>query len=837
MEKQTEEKEESVTAGSVDWNQLVSDFRNKQDDVSFEALYRSSYSKLYGYLYTLGHNKELAEDAIQNGFLTCYTKIDQLADGARFIPWMKQICYHEYLAMAKKQGRTVSLLAESADGEEYDLSDIPDDGSIGVPESGIEQEELQELLQQALNSLPELQRISLICFYYDKKAIHSIADELGVPENTVKTYLSRGRRNMNRQVRNHATAYGLKLVPVAIVPVIAELLKTEVHACELSVTSGMVNASLASVLAVGAAKGASGAAVSGAAGSAVSSASSGAVSSGTAGSAGAGAFGTAAGTASAAGTGASASGVAGTAAASATKAVSIKIVAGLAAAALAGGGAVAVVHSQRAAKEEPAAVSTVQEAESAETASTEVAAAEEDEEINDAVIQAYINYLENREYGEWDNYKYTFAHIDEDATPELIEINWASNGTFDVLAVKDNEVVTVSYLPSESEAAAMEEFGHEDSYHPFYMMDADERYYPRKNRILSAGAGGGIIDPGVNVNVWSFEIFQNDGDGFYQDVNAEINFDNRSTGSVMIDGQSVPTDMAYTFSINGRSATQEEYEALYSQMNQYEGVNSVSFYQDYDRDAFLEILKNDYDSFDAEVIEHENTDTMTMCDIFVYQGEGVDDSAETEDAVAADYQEVIDVIKNCGDVPYDSDVAAQHEDYFPMALHYDKGTPGYILTDLNGDGTEELLLTEGSAVDSARFESMDVMDRILSGVYIYAVLTVKDGQIVPVVSQGGVRDAYYLCEDGIIGHYSSGGASLWGYEFYKFDGKAFTLQECIFHDTLSDMPVTEEEMNDVRCFYTTAAPFVDKGTEISQDDFDAILNKHSCKALSPTPIL
>ncbi len=841
MENQTAEKEEPVTGGSVNWDQLVSDFRNKQDDVSFEALYRSSYSKLYGYLYTLGHNKELAEDAIQNGFLTCYTKIDQLADGARFLPWMKQICYHEYLAMAKKQGRTVSLVAESAEGEEYDLSDIPDDGSIGVPESGIEQEELQKLLQQALDSLPELQRISLIGFYYDKKAIHSIADELGVPENTVKTYLSRGRRNMNRQVRNHATAYGLKLVPIAIVPVIAELLKTEVQACELSVTGGMVNASLASALAVGASKGISGtaasAASSGAAGSAGTGVFSGttgtAVSSGAAGSAGTGAFSGTAGAAAATGTGATVSGAAGTAAAAATKAVSVKVVAGIIAVAVAGGGAAAVVaHNHSAAKEESAAaISTVQETESAEPGSFEAAVAGEDEEIDDAVIQAYITYLENREYGEWDNYRYTLAHIDEDDTPELIEINWSSNGTFDVLTVKDNEVTPVSYLPGESETASAE-----GDYHPFYMMDADERYYPRKNRILSAGAGGGIIDPGVNVNVWSFETFQNDGDGFYRDVNAEINFDNSSTGSVTIDGQSVPTDMAYTFSIDGRSATQEEYEALYNQMAQYEGVNSVSFYQDYDRDAFLEILKNDYSSLDAEVLEHENTDKMTMCDVFVYQGDGEDDSAETEESVAADYQEVIDVIKQCGDAPYNSDEAAQHEDYFPMALNYDKGTPGYILMDLNGDGTEELLLTEGSAVDSARFESMDTMDRVLSGAYIYAVFTVKDGQVVPVVSQGGVRDAYYLCEDGMIGHYSSGGASLWGYAFYKFDGNALTLQECIFHDTPGDGTTTEDAF-DVRCFYTTAAPFVDKTTEITQEDFDTILNKHSCKALSPTPIL
>lgn len=415
---------------------------------------------------------------------------------------------------------------------------------------------------------------------------------------------------MNRQVRNHATAYGLKLVPIAIVPVIAELLKTEVHACELSVTSGMINASLASALAAGAAKGISGAAASGA-------------------------FSGTAGSAAATGTGATASGVAGTAAASATKAVSVKIVAGLTAAALAGGGAVVVVHSQRAAKEEPAAVSTVQE--TAETAATEATVAEEDEEIKDEVIQAYITYLENREYGEDDYYEYTLAHIDDDATPELIEMNESLTVTpyFEVMTVRDNEVVPVSYLPDESEAAYMEEF----DYHPFFMESSYEYYYPGKNRILLDGSGGVITGYGVDVNPFWFETFQNDGDGFYRDVNAEINTDFSSAGFVMVDGESVPTDMAFTFSINGRSATQEEYETLYNQMGQYEGVNGVSFYQSYDRDAFLEILKNDYVSLDTEVLGHENTDTMEMLNFVIYQGEGADDSTESEESATVDYQE------------------------------------------------------------------------------------------------------------------------------------------------------------------------------------------------------
>ena len=161
------EKENKVPAEKeVRWAQLVGEFKKCRSDASFEALYKNSYSKLYGYVFSLGRNKELAERAAQSGFVKCCEKIDQLEDGSRFVPWMRQICYREYLSLLKKQARTVGFAGVSEDGGEEDpLAKIPDDGSIGMPEDGVEKEELQKLLMEAFDSLPELQRLSIISFY------------------------------------------------------------------------------------------------------------------------------------------------------------------------------------------------------------------------------------------------------------------------------------------------------------------------------------------------------------------------------------------------------------------------------------------------------------------------------------------------------------------------------------------------------------------------------------------------------------------------------------------------------------------------------------------------
>lgn len=303
------------TQTDFDFAEAIRQYRKTKNPDIFQRIYEASYDPVRRYLLSLGHNEQLTEEAMQSGYIVCFEKMDQLDDGAKFVPWLKTICYREYLALVKQQGKSFSLDAPNPEGEEKENTEPADTEVLRMPEEVAAQKELQKLLSETIYELPEGQRITMLRFYYDEASIRTIAEELGVPENTIKSYLSRGRRTLNRRICNYANAYGLKLVPIAMVPFIASLFKTEVEASGLTATGEMVRASYAAFASAEAGKHAASAAASNAASSAAAK--------------------TAAGSAakSAAGAGA--------------KSVTIKVAAGVTAAAVAGGGAAAVIKHQK----------------------------------------------------------------------------------------------------------------------------------------------------------------------------------------------------------------------------------------------------------------------------------------------------------------------------------------------------------------------------------------------------------------------------------------------------------------------------------------------------------
>lgn len=312
------------TSTQTDFNfaEAIRQYRKTKNSDIFQKIYEASYDPVRRYLLSLGHNEQLTEEAMQSGYIVCFEKMDQLDDGAKFVPWLKTICYREYLALVKQQGKSFSFDVPDPEGEEKENTEPADQEVLRMPEEVAARKELQTLLSETIRELPEGQRISMLRFYYDEAPIRAIAEELGVPENTIKSYLSRGRKTINHKISRYANAYGLKLAPIAAVPFMAGLFKSEVEASGLTATGEMVRASYAAFASAEAGRHAASAAASNAASSAAAKTAESAVK-------------TAAGSAakSAAGAGA--------------KSVTIKVAAGVTAAAVAGGGAAAVIHHQK----------------------------------------------------------------------------------------------------------------------------------------------------------------------------------------------------------------------------------------------------------------------------------------------------------------------------------------------------------------------------------------------------------------------------------------------------------------------------------------------------------
>ncbi len=91
---------------------------------------------------------------------------------------------------------------------------------------------------------------------------------------------------------------------------------------------------------------------------------------------------------------------------------------------------------------------------------------------------------------------------------------------------------------------------------------------------------------------------------------------------------------------------------------------------------------------------------------------------------------------------------------------------GCTLIDLNGDGRQELLITDGE---------------LIYDIYILK----EDGSTVHRAS-GWERNRLYLCKGNLILNERSGGAAYTEYSYYQFDGMDFVAVQAVVHDGLAE---------------------------------------------------
>ena len=148
--------------------------------------------------------------------MKAFTRLDQLQNPDKLIPWLKMIANNLAKDWLKKSKPV--FFTDIYGGEE--LEDIPFEESIEDvrselnPEMAMDQQEAKRLVMEILDHLPEDQRVVIGMFYYEEMSVKDIAQTLGVSENTVKSRLSYGRRKIKEQVLD-LEKRGTKLYSVA----------------------------------------------------------------------------------------------------------------------------------------------------------------------------------------------------------------------------------------------------------------------------------------------------------------------------------------------------------------------------------------------------------------------------------------------------------------------------------------------------------------------------------------------------------------------------------------------------------------------------------------------
>jgi len=130
----------------------------------------------------------LAEDAMQETFLSAWKKLETLKEPAKFGAWICRIAKNTAKnALAHRRDCISLTVLENRESEGCEFSEP----------SWVSSEE-QSLLSDSLDALPETMEQAIRLHYYDGYSVAEIAKQQGIPVGTVKWRLSEGRRRIRK---------------------------------------------------------------------------------------------------------------------------------------------------------------------------------------------------------------------------------------------------------------------------------------------------------------------------------------------------------------------------------------------------------------------------------------------------------------------------------------------------------------------------------------------------------------------------------------------------------------------------------------------------------------
>ena len=195
----------------------------------FEFLYESTYKSKYYLALQYMKDEEAAKDVLQEAYMKAFSKLRDLDQPEAFPGWLGKIVANTAKNMlVKKNPYLFSDIASNEEGErwEYQIEDVCIDNQ---PELSYTRQETKELVHELIDSLSAEQRICILLFYIEEMPIKEIASILNCSENTVKSRLNYGRKNLKAKAED-LQKKGYKLYGLAPLPLLLLLLGTESHA-------------------------------------------------------------------------------------------------------------------------------------------------------------------------------------------------------------------------------------------------------------------------------------------------------------------------------------------------------------------------------------------------------------------------------------------------------------------------------------------------------------------------------------------------------------------------------------------------------------------------------
>jgi RNA polymerase sigma-70 factor (ECF subfamily) len=148
------------------------------------------------------HDLSEAEDLAQTVFVRVFQSASRYQVTAKFSTWIFTIARHACLNEIRRRSRHPAESIESSRRDDQDGAprQFEDLRSFTPPEAVL-QEELEEKIQEALDQLPEKQRLAVLLCRQDELSYEQIAAVLGLSLSATKSLIHRARETLKQRLK------------------------------------------------------------------------------------------------------------------------------------------------------------------------------------------------------------------------------------------------------------------------------------------------------------------------------------------------------------------------------------------------------------------------------------------------------------------------------------------------------------------------------------------------------------------------------------------------------------------------------------------------------------
>jgi len=152
-------------------------------------------SRLYWHIRRLIVDHDLAQDVLQETFIKAYQNFHQFKRDSQLYTWLYRIATNEALQQLNK----LKKMQKSDEGSEYHLQNLV------AENAGTGADEIQILLQKAIQSLPEKQKLVFTLRYYDELPYEELSKILEMSVGTCKTNYHYAKQKVETYIKENYT--------------------------------------------------------------------------------------------------------------------------------------------------------------------------------------------------------------------------------------------------------------------------------------------------------------------------------------------------------------------------------------------------------------------------------------------------------------------------------------------------------------------------------------------------------------------------------------------------------------------------------------------------------